>query len=131
MYYISVCVTLLTILAGLHVWNKNKSQEHGALYKWMMYLVIGFAVLILICQISQGIMRMTCGDSCKPGKEMKMMRHHKMMMHHGKGDACCGGMMNKEDCEKHGADCDDDEECEGKENNGHENPNDSNTTSHE
>jgi hypothetical protein len=94
MFYISICFTLLTILAALYVWAKTKNDQPHNLFKWLIYLVILAGFLLLACQFSRGLMRMKNGGN----HEEKMM-----MMHHGKGMMmgdmnCCEGMRRGDKC---------------------------------
>jgi hypothetical protein len=58
MLYISICITLLTLLASLFYLSKIKSEGLGMLHKVITWVVIVTAGVILICQVAQGCKRM-------------------------------------------------------------------------
>lgn len=58
MLYITICFTLLVILASLHFLAKLKTEGSGKLLRWAAYLVILVASLILLCQLSRGLVEM-------------------------------------------------------------------------
>lgn len=100
MMYLSICVTLLTLLAAMYFLTKVNNQNLGSFFKWITYLVITVALLILICQLTRGICRMACsGDECKTECKMDGMGHHKMMMKEirceGEEMECCEEMEGK------------------------------------
>jgi hypothetical protein len=107
--YITICITLLTIIAAMHLVLKANSAGVGSIFKWISYFIVLVGLLILLCQLARGYKMMRhhgdgeCKEECHP-----WMRCHDGMMGgmHGcnkMGDHC--GMMK---C------CDMDEEREGK-----------------
>ena len=121
MIYISICATLLTMLAAMHLLAKTNKEALGSLFKWVSYLVLLVASLILLCQVVQGVCKMCCKDSCKKERcEMKHEKgHHKMMMMmHSQGGCCDMHKMHDKACCS-GMKCEDEKEsCEGKEKSG-------------
>jgi hypothetical protein len=123
MFYISISLTLLTILASLWYLGRVKSENSGMLQKVITWLVLLTALGVLICQIARGITMMRCssagcaktehcemgGDGCH-GKMMITKEIHKTKMGKGHcshskmaGSKCCGSGK----CEGTG-------ECKGK-----------------
>lgn len=117
--YISICVTLLTLIAAVHLLLKVNSAGGSSLLKWLSYFIISVGVLILVCQLTRGVTDMIhhgggdCKEKCHHGMkgcEGKKGRMHGCMMM-GDEDGMrieCKKMMMK--------DCDMDEEngkCEG------------------
>lgn len=109
MLYVSICLTLLTLIAAMHLWAKTQKEQPNALYKWLIYLIVLVGFLILICQLTRGAMRMMHREHHgMMDKEMMFKNHHMMMMqgmHEDEDeDECCEGMKNgamKEDCDEH------------------------------
>ncbi|MDP1726304.1 MAG: hypothetical protein Q8M15_05940 [Bacteroidota bacterium] len=100
MMYLSICITLLTLLAAMYFLTKVNNQNLGSFFKWITYIVIAVALLILICQLARGIGRMACHrGECKTECKMEGMGHHKMMMKemHCEGEEmeCCDEMEGK------------------------------------
>lgn len=101
MMYLSICVTLLTLLAAMYFLTKVNNQNLGSFFKWITYIVIAVALLILICQLARGIGRMACHrEECKTECRMEGMGHHKMMMMkemrcEGEDMECCEEMEGK------------------------------------
>jgi hypothetical protein len=110
--YISICITLLTLIAAMHLILKAHSQQVSAMFKWICYLIVLAGLLILICQAARGIMRMRHhGDDDDIEECHSMYKHHGgmkgmhscMMYGHGgmkccdmeedDDDECCGDMM--------------------------------------
>jgi hypothetical protein len=58
MLYISICLTLLTLLASLLYLTKIKSEGLGMIHKLISWIVLLTAFTILICQVAQGVKRM-------------------------------------------------------------------------
>ena len=100
MLYVSICLTLLTIVAAIHLLLKINKEQGASIYKWLTYLVIVVALLILVCQISRGAMKMMCheNDEKCDRKEMVFRKHHQMHMRMmgEEGEDNCGEMK---DCE--------------------------------
>ena len=96
MLYISICLTLLTIVAAVNLLLKIQKEQVPSLYKWLTYFVILVALLILVCQISRGAMKMMChgnNEGCNQ-KEMGYGNRHRMHMQMMGGN--CEGMKNCE-----------------------------------
>lgn len=113
MIYISICVTLLTMLAAVHFMARVKSENLGLMAKLITWTVLLAATAILICQVARGIHIMRSGsDHCASGETCLsetnchegMMIHKEMKMMHG---GSCEGMMENccmgEKCNKSGA----------------------------
>lgn len=110
MIFITICITLLTLIAALHLLAKVQKDGLGKMFTWASYLIIAVAVLVLICEVTRGIGRMACSHDGKCNHEMAccpMMGgggHHdgmkkecckpgeKAMMHHD---------MDDDDAEEH------------------------------
>jgi hypothetical protein len=109
MLYISICITLLTILAAAYYLNRVKSENLGIIHKLAAWLVMITAGLILVCQIARGInIMMRCSsEGCAASEHCVSMgegRHHNSMIvtkevrkmrggHCGDGamkNLCCG-----------------------------------------
>lgn len=89
MYFLSLSVTLLVIIASVHLLAKVRNENLGLLAKLLAYFVLLTAVLMLVCQLYRGIHKMEKrGEKCK--KECKMEGDHHMMikkkMRHGGGE---------------------------------------------
>jgi len=138
MMHISLCVTLLTLIAAMYLLAKTKKESLGSFFKWVSYAVIVITILMFVAEFVHGMMRMGHRRMHKEVRiEMNDSAHHKMMMmkdgdddddmedneemhgmrgygnHHG--SCCCGGYMNMCRDEKMGhgdkmGDC-----CEGSE----------------
>lgn len=92
MLHITICITLLTLIAAMHLLAKTQKEGLGSFFKWTSYLIITIAALVLICQIC-----CSCGRMCG-SKEMKC----EVRIEKG-----CSDM-------KMGESCDDDKECKDK-----------------
>lgn len=92
MFYLSICITLLVMIAAMHLLAKAKKENLGSLFTWITYLIIIVATLILICQVARGFKRM-CSPKEK-GMHGMMMGHHMMMgrMSCDEEMEGCGGM---------------------------------------
>ncbi len=88
MSYLSICITLLVMIAAMHLLAKAKKENLGSLFTWITYLIIIVATLILICQVARGFKRM-----CSP-KEKGM---HGMMMRGMMGPHMMMGKMGCDD----------------------------------
>ncbi len=102
MLYLSICATLLTLLAALFFLAKVKSENLGSFFRWICYLVIVVALLILGCQLSRGIMRMKRHHKNEKMecRMEEMCKHHMMMKGmkcEGRDMECCEGMENHND----------------------------------
>ena len=88
--YISICVTLLTLIAALHLILKAHNQGMNAIFKWISYLIVLTGLCILICQVARGINMMRHHDDDDDMEECHgMMRGHHGMM---------GGMHGMDNC---------------------------------
>lgn len=113
MLYIAISLTLLALVAGVHLLSKAESM--GKLSKWIAYVVIVVGAGMLICQLYSACMRMMhCGNRMEVEKHMMMkgdghcgpgMRGGMMGHCGGQSMDCCkeGGMMDC--CKEGGMDC--------------------------
>jgi tellurite resistance protein TehA-like permease len=62
MYFLSLSVTLLVIIASVHLLAKVRNENLGILSKLLGYFVLLTAVLILACQLYRGVDKMERGD---------------------------------------------------------------------
>src|SRR5690349_21834050 len=96
--YISICITLLTLIAAMHLLLKANTQQVSSLFKWISYLIVTVGLLILLCQVVRGVMMMRhhgdndCKEECHPWLKcnpgMRGMHGGCMMYGHG-GMRCC------------------------------------------
>ncbi|MFA7381693.1 MAG: hypothetical protein WC150_14640 [Bacteroidia bacterium] len=127
MMYLSICATLLTIIAAMHLLAKTNKETLGSLFKWVSYMVLTVATLLLVCQLVCAICKMCCHNSCKENSHCGMGMggdHREIMirkeMHRHGNDKCCKmekmhGGMDKGECRgEAGMD-----NCEGKKECGH------------
>jgi hypothetical protein len=105
LYCISICVAILTLIAGIYLLIKVKSEQLKGFVKWMSYIIVGGSLLVLLCQAVCGICLMTCcgdyhgkeGMGCHSGMQgghgcMMMSGHSEMQccdMRDGDKDECC------------------------------------------
>ena len=75
MYFLSLSVTLLVIIASVHLLAKVRNENLGILSKLLAYFVLLTAVLILACQLFRGVDKMERG-----GKKCKKECSSEMMM---------------------------------------------------
>lgn len=87
MYFLSLSVTLLVIIASVHLLAKVRNENLGILSKLLGYFVLLTAVLILACQLYRGVDKMERGD-----KKCKKECRKEMMMG---GEGCQDKMMKK------------------------------------
>ncbi len=88
--YISICITLLTLIAAMHLLLKANTQQVSSLFKWISYLIVTVGLLILVCQVVRGVMMMRHHDNDR------MEHSHMFMRHHGMGNMdCCMGMKGQ------------------------------------
>ncbi len=92
MMYISICVTLLTMIAAMHLLAKTNKEALGSLFKWVSYAVLIVASLLLLCQVTRGIAKMCCHKECKEKSHCEM----------GKMGGHRGMMMMEKECRMHG-----------------------------
>jgi hypothetical protein len=113
--YVTICVTLLTIIAGMHlILKSNSAPGTSAIFKWISYFIVLVGLLILLCQVVRGISRMRHhGDKdgyeeCYSGMHgmsgccMMMSGHGGMKccdMEEEEGDACCDMKMKGDSAE--------------------------------
>jgi hypothetical protein len=106
MYFLSLSVTLLVIIASLHLLAKVRNENLGIFSKLLSYLVLIIAVLMLACQLFRGIDKMEHGGKkCKKECSREMMMgeegdHHMMMkkFRHGGGKEGSCSMKMGEEC---------------------------------
>jgi len=111
MLYISICITLLTIVATLYVWSKMHQAQPNKFYNWIIYGVLLVSFVILFCQLSRGVMRMCCHKGGPP-HEMRCeddmaCRNHEMMQQRHMDKCLMERSGMKKEC---GEDEDDDDE---------------------
>ena len=102
-FYIGISLTMLAGVAGMYLLAKTKAESLGLIFKLASWLIILLAGGLIICQVTQGFMRM-----CRPHHGMMIEKECRMegmgsMMHHG-GDW-------KEECRRMGCESDDEMEC--------------------
>ena len=105
MIYISISVTLITMLAAIFVMAKAKSESWGTVSKLVTWIVLLTSAAILVCQIARGIHIMRSGDRCSSSEtclskkgchdEIMIKEVRKMRGGHCNGDEmmrsmCCG-----------------------------------------
>ena len=92
MLYLTICITLFVIIAAMHLLAKAKKESLGSLFTWISYGIIVVAILILLCQLARGCMRMRHHE--EKGMHGMMMGRHHMMMRGMRGEdmECCDGM---------------------------------------
>ncbi len=107
MMYLGICITLLVMIAAMHLLAKAKKENLGSLFTWITYGIIIVAILILLCQVARGVKRM-----CSPrekGMHGMMMGHHMMMRGMCNEEMeCCeemGGHHGNMKCEEGMGDC--------------------------
>ena len=116
MMYISIALTLLALVAGIHLLSKSKTEAMGNFARWIAYAVIIISIGMLLCELGRTGMRMM-----HRGGHGDMERHHMGMqycppemcggvacwMPMGRGGMnCCGmGMQGGMHCGKGEMDC--------------------------
>ena len=101
--YISICVTMFTAMAGLLLLEKTRKENLGSLFKWVSYIILFIAGLLVVCQLVRGIGRMChhyvvkkqMKEMCDSmGCDPRMMNMHEGMNGCGPGamGGCCGAM---------------------------------------
>ncbi len=106
MYFLSLSVTLLAIIASVHLLAKVRNENLGILSKILAYFVLLTAVLVLACQLFRGVDKMERGGGkCKKECSREMMMggegdHHMMMKkcRHGEGKEGGCSMKMGEEC---------------------------------
>jgi hypothetical protein len=114
MYFLSLSVTLLVIIASVHLLAKVRNENLGILSKLLAYFVLLTAVLILACQLFRGVDKMERGGKkCKKECSSEMMMggegdHHMMMKkchkEGGMDGKCMKGGCKKGECPHMGED---------------------------
>ncbi|MFA6261253.1 MAG: hypothetical protein WC760_07295 [Bacteroidia bacterium] len=90
MIFITICITLLTLIAALHLLAKVQKDGLGKMFTWASYLIIAVAVLVLICEVTRGIGRMACSHDGKYNHEMACCPMMGSEGHHeGMKKGCC------------------------------------------
>jgi hypothetical protein len=101
MILISLPIALIAIVFGAKLLAQSQKENLGGLYKFLSWFVIVLGLLIMLCDLTHGFMRM-----CHRGCDREMMNKNCMMMdrcddgmmyHHGGNMNCCNGMMNCQD----------------------------------
>lgn len=106
MILISLPLALIAIVFGAKLLAQSQKESLGGLYKFLSWFVIVAGLLIVLCDLTHGCMRM-CHRGCDDGMMNQrcmmmdrcdggMMMNYPpmwMMCHHG-GMNCCNGMMN-------------------------------------
>lgn len=106
MYFLSLSVTLLVIIASVHLLAKVRNENLGILSKLLAYFVLLTAVLVLACQLFTGVNKMEHRDGkCKKECSREMMMggkgdHHMMMKKCHKEGGMEGGCSMTEDGRK-------------------------------
>lgn len=85
MYFLSLSVTLLVIIASVHLLAKVRNENLGILSKLVAYLVLIIAFSVLACQLYKGISKMgnysgKCGKECSSEMMMREDGDHHMMI---------------------------------------------------
>lgn len=106
MILISLPIALIAIIFGAKLLAQSQKESLGGLYKFLSWFVIIFGLLIVLCGVAHGFMRM-CHRGCNNGmmnKECMMMGRCDngmmecppmwMMYRHGGNINCCNDMMN-------------------------------------
>ena len=116
--YITICLTLLTLVAAMHLILKANAAGVGSIFKWITYLIVFVGLCILLCQVVRGISMMCrhhgdkeCKEECHPWMRCNdgMMGGPGMCrMHGGMGMGMCGhgGMMKCCDMDGEDGKCD-------------------------
>lgn len=58
---ITLCLTLLTIVAGLYLLAKTRKDGLGLFYKIVAYIVVIVGILSFVCASFQSVCKMRCG----------------------------------------------------------------------
>jgi len=85
---ITICITLLTLLAALFFLAKVQKENLGNFFKWMSYLVIVTIILMLLYQGYRGASRMVrhkSGTEYSHEKPLNGMHHNMKMKKRMKG----------------------------------------------
>lgn len=114
MYFLTLSVTLLVIIASVHLLAKVRNENLGIFSKLVSYLVLIVALLMLCCQLFRGVDKMEHGGKkCKKECSREMMMggegdHHMMMKKcHKEGGMegkCMKGGCKKGECPHMGED---------------------------
>jgi hypothetical protein len=95
----SIALSLLALVAGMYLLDKTKKEGLGKFYNFISWVVIVISILILLCGLTRGLMRMKHGGNYGYGR-MEMCRPGMM------DDCCmpmrghCGKMMREECCDE-------------------------------
>ena len=94
---IPLVLTLIAALAGIHLLTRVRTGDHGALAKYLTYVVLLFIGAILVLFVVRGTKRMIYGRHHAP---RSAAYHHKNMHKsmHGYMNSDCCGMGNRSDC---------------------------------
>jgi heme A synthase len=97
----SIALALLALVAGMYLLDKTKKEGLGKFFNFIAWVVIVVSLLILLCGLTRGLIRMQCAnrfesrmEMCRPGMMgddccMPMRGHHGRMMR----EECCDEMM--------------------------------------
>ena len=111
MLYLSIVFTLFALMAGMLLLSKTRKDQLGKFFSMISYLIIIVSLLLLICQCTRGIMRMTCHSgncastehcSYMSGMDGKCEHGSCMMMHHGCTDGNVRCMEEMKECKMKG-----------------------------
>jgi len=109
MILISLPIALIAIVFGAKLLAQSQKENLGGLYKFLSWFVIVAGLLIVLCDMTHGCMRMChrgCDDGMMNNRCMMMSRCDDgmmmscppmWMMHRQGGMNCCNGMMNCND----------------------------------
>lgn len=103
MLYISICLTLLIILLALFMLAKIKAEMLSSFYRWVTWLVLIAAGILLVFQVARGVRRMMKSGKC----ESRECSANPGCYHHMKGP----GMNKRGHMKGHGASCQMAEQC--------------------
>ena len=85
MMYIAIALTMLSLVAGVHLLAKSKTNAMGKFSEWMAYAVIVLSIGMLLCELGRtgmGIIR--------HGDDGYMRGHHMGMMEYCPPEMCGG-----------------------------------------
>ena len=64
----AISITLLTMIAAMHLLAKSKKEELGSMFKWISFFILAAATTVLVCQ-SICAVHMCCSNRCGYGME--------------------------------------------------------------
>ncbi len=99
-----ICLSLLTMIAAMHLIAKSNKENSGSFFKWTSYFILVVATCTLVCQIFCCFNRCFLhGGNCS-GKEQCFGKMHG-------DDLNCSKEIIK--CERREMKCDGEEKCHG------------------